>query len=109
METAVVDRLRNALITTAQNRLTDPRLSFCLVAIEEYCAAYRARLALADGTITSYSIQGRSITKRNIGDIPLEDLYAEIARYLPAEDLPKPADTPGALSFDFSRLGGYAR
>ena len=106
METAVIDRLRNALITAAKNRLAEPRLSFCLVAIEEYCAAYRARLALADGTITSYSIQGRSITKRDIGDIPLEDLYAEVARYLPEEDLPKPADTPGAISFNFSALPG---
>lgn len=106
METAVVDRIRNALIQTANANLDEPRLSFCLAAIEEYCAAYRARLQLADGTITSYSIQGRSITKRNIGDIDLESLYAEVARYLPADLLPKEADTPRAISFDFSSLGG---
>lgn len=106
METAVVDRIRNELIQAANANLTGVRLAFCLTAIEEYCAAYRARLQLADGTITSYSIQGRSITKRNIGDIDLDTLYAEVARYLPADLLPKEADTPRAISFDFSRLGG---
>lgn len=106
METSVVARIRNALIQAANAHLTEPRLSFCHAAIEEYCAAYRARLQLADGTITSYSIQGRSITKRNIGDIDLEGLYAEVARYLPADILPKEAATPRAIGFDFSRLGG---
>ena len=106
MEASVVDRIRNELIQAANANLTGVRLAFCLTAIEEYCAAYRARLQLADGTITSYSIQGRSITKRNIGDIDLESLYAEVARYLPAEDLPKEPDTPRAIGFDFSRLGG---
>lgn len=106
METAVVDRIRNALIQAANAHLAEPRLAFCLAAIEEYCAAYRARLQLSDGTITSYSIQGRSITKRNIADIDLDTLYAEVARYLPADVLPKDPDTPRAIGFDFSRLGG---
>ena len=78
METAVVDRIRNALIQAANAHLSEPRLSFCIAAIEEYCAAYRARLQLADGTITSYSIQGRSITKRNIGDIDLVSIHAPV-------------------------------
>ena len=106
MGTAVVDRIRNELIQAANANLTGVRLAFCLTAIEEYCAAYRARLQLADGTISSYSIQGRSIPKRNIGDIDLEGLYAEVARYLPDDVLPKMPDTPRAIGFNFSRLGG---
>lgn len=72
------------------------------IAIDEYCDAKLAEFDLVANTISSYSIQGRSITKRNIGDIDWGELTENLLRYFDASDLPFRVYGNRVISIDFT-------
>lgn len=72
------------------------------LAVDKYCDSVIAEADLAANTISSYSIQGRSITKRNIGDIPWESLTEALLKYFTAEEIPFPIYGNRVISIDFT-------
>lgn len=72
------------------------------LAIDAFCDAKIAEVELNANTITSYSIQGRSITKRNIADIPWADLTADLLHYFNENELPFRTYGNRTIMVDFS-------
>lgn len=75
-------------------------------AIDIYCDAKIAYHELMAGTITSYSIQGRSISKRDIGNFPWDSLVEDLLNYFTQEEIPDSPKGNLAINVDFSK-GAY--
>lgn len=72
------------------------------LAVDAFCDAKIAEVELNSNTITSYSIQGRSITKRNIADIPWVDLTADLLHYFTESEIPFRTFGNRTINVDFS-------
>jgi hypothetical protein len=72
--------LKNLLVTAAASITDSIDKAECLTAIDDWYAARVSLAALSAGTITSYQINGRNVTKRDIptAQAYVAQLYAEI-------------------------------
>lgn len=107
MDLGALDLLRHSLLQIAKTRFAEkPTLhALCRLDVDAYCDAFQASIKLQSGEITSYSIAGRSVTKRDVGAIDLEGLYDNLARWFTADELP---DSGSASTVGFNFSGGKA-
>lgn len=90
-----IEMIRAGLIDVANRYYatkSQVRLGGALEAVDEYCDALIAKKDLLSNNITSYSIQGRSITKRSITELDtiLSRLYNNLLDYFDEVDMPAP-------------------
>jgi hypothetical protein len=78
-------------------------LSASNIAVDALCDAKIAEAELMTNTISSYSIQGRSITKRNLADIPWDSLVNDCLTYFHESEIPFSSSGSRSISVDFSR------
>lgn len=107
MDLGALDVLRHSLLKIASERFAQkPTLhALCRLDVDSYCDAYQASIKLQSGEISSYSIAGRSVTRRDVGSIDLDGLYGRLLRWFTSDELPD-ADSASTIGFNFS--GGKA-
>lgn len=107
MDLGALDLLRHSLLQIASERFADkPTLhALCRLDVDAYCDAFQASIKLQSGEITSYSIAGRSVTKRDVGAIDLEGLYDRLSRWFTTDELPE-SGAANTVGYDFG--GGKA-
>lgn len=107
MDLGALDLLRHSLIQIAAERYADrPTLNaLCRLDVDAYCDAFQASIKLQSGEISSYSIAGRSVTRRDVGSIDLTSLYDNLLKWFSEDELPN-STTANTVGFNFS--GGKA-
>ena len=105
MNKADIENIRNKLKEIAQRRFGFGSLYFsgACISVDAFCDAKIAEAELMANTISSYSIQGRSITKRSISDIPYDALLADLENFFDASEIPFRLTSNRAIGVDFSR------
>lgn len=100
-----IENIRNKLKEIAFRRFGGGSvfLSAANIAVDTLCDAKLAEAELMTNTISSYSIQGRSITKRNLGDIPWDSLLADCEEYFHPSEIPFRKTSNCTIGVDFSR------
>lgn len=104
MKNGNVEIIRNELKKIADERFASSPIKRASAheAVDLYCDAKIAYKELNANTITSYSIQGKSITKRNIDDIPFADLIDTLALYFTEDEIPESIFANRSVGVDFS-------
>lgn len=104
MTTEPLDRLRAALLRVCFERYADRPIiqAACETAIGEYIAMRKAYGEIAAGVVASYSIQGRSISRRNLADLPIQEAYERLRTYFRDDELPDELPTSGVIGIDFT-------
>lgn len=108
MANANIEAIRTALNTLANEQLTGVALSMVLAEVSVYCNSREAIEALASTTISSYSIAGRSVTKRDIASLTVA-MNNSLQRISSVLDGIPDMNTNSVMSIDHSTGGlGYA-
>lgn len=104
MNKADIENIRSKLKEIAQRRFGLGSLYFsgACIAVDMLCDAKLAEADIMTNTISSYSIQGRSITKRNLGDIPWDALLDDCLEYFNDEEIPFRKTGGRSVGVDFS-------
>lgn len=105
MKNGNIEIIRNELKKIAEARFyaTFPiKYAGACEAVDAFCDAKIAFKELNANTITSYSIQGKSITKRNISDIPWADLVDDLLVYFNEDEVPSINYANRSIGVDFS-------
>jgi hypothetical protein len=104
MNKSDIENIRNKLKEIAQRRYGLGSLYFsgACIAVDMLCDAKLAEADLVTNTISSYSIQGRSITKRNLGDIPWDSLMADLEEFFDPSEIPFRSTGGRSIRVDFS-------
>ena len=99
-----VEIIREGLKQIASKRFAENpiRRAGANIAVDAVCDAKIAEADILTNTISSYSIQGRSITKRNVGDIPWGSLLEDLAHYFTDDEIPFHQTGNAVISVDFS-------
>ena len=99
-----IEVIRGELKRIAQVRFADRKamVAGANIAIDVVCDAKVAEADLMANNISSYSIQGRSITKRNLADIPWDLLMGNLSYYFDPSEIPFPTTGNNAICVDFS-------
>jgi hypothetical protein len=104
MNKANIENIRSKLKGIAVQRfgLASTYYDGACIAVDMLCDAKIAEADLVSNSISSYSIQGRSITKRNIADIPWHDLLADCLLFFNEDEIPFRLTGNVAIQVDFS-------
>lgn len=104
MKNGDIEIIRQGLKELAQTKYASQPLvqAGANLAIDAVCDAKVAEVELNANTISSYSVQGRSITKRNLADIPWADLMDDLQHYFDEAEIPFRTFGNKAISVDFS-------
>lgn len=91
MDTSSIDTFRTLVLAEADRLYSANPITLALAkaALEAYCAAYRAYLKTVGNTVTSYSVNGRSVTKATADATAYRETYRTLREYFP--DLPEDA------------------
>jgi hypothetical protein len=104
MNKADIENIRNKMKEIAQRRFGAGTIlcSGAFIAVDSLCDAKVAEDELIANTISSYSIQGRSITKRNLADIPWDALLEDCLEFFNNNEIPFRLTGSCSIRVDFS-------
>lgn len=102
MANANIEAIRAELNALANDQLTGLPRSMVLEEISTYCNSRAAIDALSSTTISSYSVAGRSVTKRDIASLTaqMNSSWSRIKSML--DGIPDMSENK-VISFDYSR------
>lgn len=103
MDTSHLEEFRRLILAEAATRYGGHPIELALAkaALEAYCAAYRAYLKAVGNTVSSYSINGRSVTKATADGTAWREAYDRLRIYFP--ELPRQnTGAATAIAVDFS-------